>query len=143
MNLIVAVDFTSSNGDPVRPDSLHFRSPNALNPYQLAIRSVGDILLEYDTDKRVPVYGFGAKFRDGSVSHCFSLNGQQNNPEVYGVEGILEIYNYALSNITLWGPTNFTPVSLLFPYFFSFFFFFFFLFCKKTLTSLLTDFEDH
>jgi hypothetical protein len=32
-----------------------------LNDYVMAIRSVGDILQHYDSDKRYPVYGFGAK----------------------------------------------------------------------------------
>ena len=122
MNLIVSIDFTSSNGNPSSPSSLHYRS-NVFNPYQSAIKAVGDILLEYDSDKKVPVFGFGAKFSDGSVSHCFPLNGVPANPEVYGIDGILQVYNHAMNNLSLWGPTNFAPV-----FFFSFFFFFPFLF---------------
>ncbi len=33
----------------------------AFNPYQNTIISVGKILDAYDTDKKYPVYGFGAK----------------------------------------------------------------------------------
>lgn len=64
----------------------------------------------YDTDKQFPVYGFGAKFYDGSVSHCFALNGNPKSAEVYGVQGILDAYMLAMTNITLYGPTNFSPI---------------------------------
>jgi copine 5/8/9 len=40
MNLVVAIDFTESNGDPRMPDSLHYIG-NTDNDYQQAIRSVG------------------------------------------------------------------------------------------------------
>lgn len=62
INLITCIDFTASNGLINSPSSLHYM-PNTvdapLNQYQQAIQSVGNILLEYDTDKLVPVYGFG------------------------------------------------------------------------------------
>eukprot|EP01123_Difflugia_compressa_P003686 TRINITY_DN1494_c0_g1_i2.p1 TRINITY_DN1494_c0_g1~~TRINITY_DN1494_c0_g1_i2.p1 ORF type:complete len:459 (+),score=133.80 TRINITY_DN1494_c0_g1_i2:164-1378(+) len=50
--------------------------------------------------------------RDGKVSHCFHVNGQQN-PEVAGVEGILHAYRSSFTNgviATLYGPTNFAPI---------------------------------
>ena len=43
------------------------------------------------------------------MSHCFHLNGLEN-PEVEGVEGILQAYRNAIVNgIGLYGPTNFEP----------------------------------
>lgn len=36
----------------------------------------------YDTDKRFPAWGFGARPIDGPVSHCFFLNGSSHNYEV-------------------------------------------------------------
>jgi hypothetical protein len=45
--------------------------------------------MDYDSDKLVPVYGFGAKVKlqtyntQGKVHHCFPLNGNFENPEVY------------------------------------------------------------
>jgi len=77
LNLVVAIDFTQSNGDPSHPNSLHYRNPSGDNDYSRAIRAVGHILQNYDTDKRFPVYGFGGKV-NGQVSHCFALNG---NPQ--------------------------------------------------------------
>ena len=65
--LIVGIDFTRSNLDPSDPKSLHYfnagdRDGKQLNDYVTAIRSVGEILQHYDSDKKYPVYGFGAKF---------------------------------------------------------------------------------
>lgn len=60
LNLICAIDFTGSNGVPTRPDSLHAIFNNGqMNQYQHAINSVGKILLDYDEDKMIPLYGFG------------------------------------------------------------------------------------
>ncbi|KAI8603400.1 Copine-domain-containing protein [Dissophora ornata] len=109
LNLVVAVDFTQSNGDPRSPQSLHYRNSSGENDYTRAIRSVGSILEKYDTDKKFPVYGFGGKV-NGQVSHCFALNGNPQYPEVDGVDGILGAYWHALQFAQLYGPTNFSPV---------------------------------
>jgi len=111
----LAIDFTASNKDADDPKSLHYFNGNVdnLNPYQDAIMSVGEILLNYDADKMVPVYGFGGKCRypnlnSNYVNHCFNLTGDPNVEEVYGIEGIFETYNYALQNVVLSGPTHFS-----------------------------------
>jgi hypothetical protein len=49
--------------------------------YQQAMASVGSVLLEYDSDKMIPAYGYGAKI-NGTTSHCFPLNFNTSNPEV-------------------------------------------------------------
>lgn len=52
--------------------------PNFLNPYERAILAVGSILENYDSDKRIPVFGYGGIpyfSQDRKVSHIFSLNG--------------------------------------------------------------------
>ncbi len=103
VSLIVAIDFTASNGNPTDPASLHYTTglqPLAFeqqqhqqqnlfqqsNEYQKAIMAVGEILLPYDSDGMIPVYGFGAKLPPlWEVSHCFPLNGNPSNPEVLGV----------------------------------------------------------
>ncbi|KAF9428042.1 Copine-8 [Podila epigama] len=109
LNLVVAIDFTQSNGDPRHPQSLHYRNPSGENDYTRAIRSVGNILQCYDTDKKFPVYGFGGRV-NGAVSHCFALNGNPQYPEVDGVDGVLAAYWHALQFAELYGPTNFAPV---------------------------------
>jgi len=111
MNLIVAIDFTASNGDPNLSKSLHYNNPNSPNEYVKAITAVGEILRFYDSDQLFPVYGFGAKVPPtNQVSHCFPLNGNPNNPEVYGIQGILDIYYRSLNTVTLYGPTIFSQI---------------------------------
>jgi hypothetical protein len=110
INLAVSIDFTGSNGDPRNPKSLHYMDPVQPNQYVRAIMSVCDILMEYDTDKMVPAFGFGAQepMPSNAVTHFFHLNRQQN-PYVPGVQGILDAYGAALSTMRLAGPTNFAP----------------------------------
>jgi hypothetical protein len=109
---MVGVDFTSSNGDPSDQDSLHYINiDQKYNDYQKAIKAIAEILLEYDDYKEVPVYGFGAK-PNGSqyVNHSFPLTGDQKHPEVHGINGILEAYRNAISNIQFSGPSLFSPI---------------------------------
>lgn len=76
LNFMVAVDFTASNGNPRNPDSLHYIGPTGrLNAYQQAIMEVGEVVQFYDFDRRFPAWGFGGRTYDGSISHCFNLNG--------------------------------------------------------------------
>ncbi|XP_008437742.2 protein BONZAI 1-like isoform X1 [Cucumis melo] len=111
MNFMVAVDFTASNGNPRLRDSLHFIDPSGRpNSYQQAIIEVGEVLQFYDSDKRFPAWGFGARPIDGPVSHCFNLNGSSHYCEVEGTQGILMAYTSALHNVSLAGPTLFGPV---------------------------------
>ncbi|CAM6034769.1 unnamed protein product [Sphagnum compactum] len=111
LNFMVAVDFTASNGNPLQPDSLHYFDPSGRsNAYQTAIQAVGQVIHHYDTDKRFPCWGFGGRPIDGPVSHCFALNGNNSNPVVVGIPGIMFAYSQALRNITLAGPTLFAPV---------------------------------
>ncbi|KAL2532569.1 Protein BONZAI 3 [Abeliophyllum distichum] len=111
LNFMVAVDFTASNGNPRSPDSLHYINPSGrLNAYQQAIVEVGEVIQFYDSDKHFPAWGFGGKAYEGSVSHCFNLNGSPSGFEVEGVEGIMAAYASALQNVALAGPTLFGQV---------------------------------
>ena len=116
LNVIVAIDFTGSNGIPTSPESLHAIHPSGiLNQYQQAITNVCDILLNYDYDKMVPLYGFGAKTRfptltSNQVLHCFPLTGNAQNSEVYQLNGIMECYKNALRFLEFSGPTYFAPI---------------------------------
>ncbi|KAI3969143.1 hypothetical protein MKW92_052889 [Papaver armeniacum] len=111
LNFMVAVDFTSSNGDPHSPTSLHYIDPSGrLNAYQQAIFEVGQVIQFYDSDKRFPAWGFGGRPANDVVSHCFNLNGSSGEPEVEGVSGIMSAYSSALQNFSLHGPTLFGKV---------------------------------
>uniref|UniRef100_A0A671W5E0 Copine Vb n=1 Tax=Sparus aurata TaxID=8175 RepID=A0A671W5E0_SPAAU len=91
--------------------SLHYMNPYQLNAYAMALKAVGEIIQDYDSDKMFPALGFGAKLPpDGRVSHEFPLNGNIENPYCNGIEGILEAYHQSLRTVQLYGPTNFAPV---------------------------------
>ncbi|XP_050812169.1 copine-8 isoform X5 [Gopherus flavomarginatus] len=111
INFTVAIDFTASNGNPSQSTSLHYMNPYQLNAYAMALKAVGEIIQDYDSDKMFPALGFGAKIPpDGHVSHEFPLNGNTDNPYCSGIEGILEAYHKSLKTVQLYGPTNFAPV---------------------------------
>ncbi|XP_066579658.1 copine-8 isoform X1 [Amia ocellicauda] len=111
INFTVAIDFTASNGNPAQPTSLHYMNPYQLNAYAMALKAVGEIIQDYDSDKMFPALGFGAKLPpDGRVSHEFALNGNPQNPYCNGIEGVMEAYYQSLKSVHLYGPTNFSPV---------------------------------
>ncbi|KAF5895000.1 copine-9-like isoform X1, partial [Clarias magur] len=111
LNFTVAIDFTASNGNPAQPTSLHYMSPYQMNAYAMALKAVGEIIQDYDSDKLFPAYGFGAKIPpDGNVSHAFPLNSDCENSNCVGIEGVLEAYYECLRTVQLYGPTNFAPV---------------------------------
>jgi hypothetical protein len=111
IHLDIAIDFTGSNKHPSSVNSLHYidREGQGLNHYQQALKGVCEILLQYNEDKKVAVYGFGGKINN-VISHCFPLNQNANDPYVYGVDGIMDIYKEALGFVGLSGPTRFSEV---------------------------------
>lgn len=115
IGLQIAIDFTASNGDPYQSYSRHSLNLDK-NQYSKAIKSVGDILKYYDADQMYPVFGFGARLKSsvgqhkGMLSHCFALNGDIYNPEVEGIDGVIESYQKCLHNVELSGPTKFSPI---------------------------------
>ena len=111
LRFTVAIDFTGSNLDIRNKKSLHYLSKRRLNPYQNAIKEVGNVIETYNNQKNFNVFGFGG-IPDGQekVSHCFPLNGDLRNPAVVGVDGVLEVYAKALMTTRLSGPTYFNNV---------------------------------
>merc|ERR1711874_435730 len=89
--------------------SLHYNDPTgAPNQYITAIKAVGEIIEDYDSDKLFPALGFGARVPPaGQVSHEFHLN-LTSDPYCAGVEGVLAAYYQSLHNVQLYGPTNFS-----------------------------------
>ncbi|XP_067931223.1 copine-8-like isoform X1 [Watersipora subatra] len=111
LHATIAVDFTASNGDPRDPKSLHYNNQFQPNQYEMAIRSVGEIIQDYDSDKLFPALGFGARLPpDGRVSHEFFLNGDSHSPYCQGIDGVLQAYKHSLNTVQLYGPTNFAPI---------------------------------
>lgn len=56
MHFAVAIDFTASNGSPDHPQSLHYMS-GVPNSYEIALRSVGEIIQHYNTSQMYPAFG--------------------------------------------------------------------------------------
>jgi hypothetical protein len=115
VSMVVAIDFTGSNGDPATPGSLHNIDPthSKFNHYEEAIVAVGNVVEAYDTDKKYPVYGFGAKVKnaDGSysgVQHCFPVKADQL--EADGVQGVLSTYREKVGDFMFSGPTLIAPL---------------------------------
>jgi hypothetical protein len=109
LRLMVAIDFTGSNGDPRLPESLHYWHESKQNMYQQAINAVGSILAPYDSDQKIHAWGFGAKV-NGNISHCFPLTLDDKSTEVDGLDGLMKYYKNALFHVGLSGPTLFHPV---------------------------------
>lgn len=115
IQVITCIDFTGSNGVSRFPESLHYMCPGYLNQYQTAITSVCSILENYDYDKIITVYGFGGKpqFPDlfsTETSHFFPCSGNYSSPGAKGVDGVFQLYNFAIQNVELAGPTHFAPL---------------------------------
>ena len=107
LNVVVAIDFTGSNGDPRKPGTLHHLDANSMNPYEKAISAIVTILAKFDSDQKFPVLGFGAKY-SGQVNHCFRCGPAD---EVQGVKGVLDAYDSVFkSGLVMSGPTVFTEV---------------------------------
>ena len=108
INLDIAIDYTESNGNPEDPTSLHYMYEK--NDYEDAIRSCGNIIAYYDHDNLFPVYGFGGiPQNENEVNHCFNINFNED-PNIQGIDKIIEYYKRSLNAVTLFGPTYFTPV---------------------------------
>ncbi|XP_026538848.1 copine-6 [Notechis scutatus] len=111
ISFTVAIDFTASNGDPRSEHSLHFINPREPNEYLKTLSSVGEICQDYDSDKRFPAFGFGARTPpDFKVSHDFAINFDPENPECEKILGVIEAYKRCLPQIELYGPTNVAPI---------------------------------
>lgn len=79
--------------------------------YGMALKAVGEIVQDYDSDKMIPALGFDAKLPpDGRIYHEFALNGNPQNPYCDSIEGVIEAYYRSLKSVQLYGPTNFAPI---------------------------------
>lgn len=110
MLLIYCASFCGldNTGDPRVPGTLHYIHPDgSLNDYEKAITAIGSILMKYDTDKKFPVIGFGAKY-GGVLHNCFQCGPTQ---EASGISGVLEAYRSVFKTaLTMSGPTLFQDV---------------------------------
>ena len=115
IELSVAIDFSSSNGDPMSPNSLHHFKGNATDAeteeinendseYMKALKSVGKVLQFYNNDKQIALYGFGGNIKSPAgqgqriESDCFALNGNIIDPRIPGLVNSVMSYKNAIQN---------------------------------------------
>ena len=113
LHFAVAVDFTASNGPAHERSSLHYlhHSNTRPNPYEIALRSITQIISNYDMKGMYASFGFGAIVPPNKiVSHHFPLNGNELHPYCNGMDDLINCYKNILSKVTFYGPTNFAPV---------------------------------
>ncbi|KAK0045850.1 copine-3 [Biomphalaria pfeifferi] len=111
INFTVGIDFTASNGNPSQSSSLHYINPYAPNEYMAAIKAVGEVCQDYDSDKLFPALGFGARIPPSTqVSHEFAINFNPQNPFCAGIDGVLAAYTNCIQYVQLYGPTIVSPI---------------------------------
>jgi len=113
LSLSIGIDFTGSNGNPLDEVSLHRISEGYKNDYENAIYSCGNIIAYYDYDQLFPVYGFGAIINNSNnkeVNHCFPINFNYENPYIYTIPNVINVYHQCLNYLTFSGPTYFSPI---------------------------------
>jgi Copine len=106
VDLTVAIDFTSSNGDPRIPGTLHDKNPKTWNDYEETIVAIGNALAPYTGEGllETAVWGFGCKF-DGTLKNLFQCG---TEAKVSGVYGILQAYQSVFQlDLTMSEPTCF------------------------------------
>lgn len=76
------------------------------------MRDILGLLQYFDSDNKIPGYGFGAKLPPyfDVVSHCFSLNGNFFKPEVVGMDAIIQNYFQTAALVHFHGPTVFSEI---------------------------------
>ena len=111
IGLIIAIDFTKSNGNPNNIDSLHYIYGPYPNQYERAIYSCGNIIANYNYNQLFPAFGFGAIINDNDndSTSIFNLNFKEE-PEIKFIQGVIEAYHKAVYKVKFTGLTLFAPI---------------------------------
>ena len=112
LSVSIGIDFTASNGLPSNNNSLHYFSDSKESEYAEAISSLAEVLRAYDSDGRIPLFGFGGEpaWFSGQVKHDFALNGKEDDPYVASFDEVVQVYKDSIKLINLKGPTLFRPL---------------------------------
>ncbi|CAD8195274.1 unnamed protein product [Paramecium pentaurelia] len=106
-NIIIGIDYSSHNGVPSFPDSLHtYIEKN--NIYQKALNDIAKSLENYDIKKLLAIYGIGAEphfsnYNCNSYQTLFPLTGDFQNPQVIGYQEAVNTYQKRLKEIVFKG----------------------------------------
>lgn len=110
MNIIPAIDYSSSNGDPTCSYSLHYSRGSTPNKYQQCLLAVGSILCPLDADQEFEPLLFGADISCCVTSMCYPLTLDKSNPTVHGLDGIMQAYKDSVEAVSFSGPTCFAEI---------------------------------
>ena len=98
IKLGISIDFTGSS------HYLHYPENKTKSKYEELILSCGKILMPYDSNQKIPVWGFGAENIGKYDKNCFPIN-FNDNPEIYTLKNVIEEYHNCLKKIKLSSPT--------------------------------------
>ncbi|CAD8187578.1 unnamed protein product [Paramecium octaurelia] len=106
-NIIIGIDYSSHNGVPQFPDSLHtYIEKN--NIYQQALNDIAKVLEDYNINKLLALYGMGAEpqfsnYNGIGYQTLFPLTGNFQNPQVIGYQEAVKTYQNRLREIVFKG----------------------------------------
>ncbi|ORZ38730.1 Copine-domain-containing protein [Catenaria anguillulae PL171] len=115
----VAIDFSSHCGNISNPNSLHFVDRSgAWNDTMRALDAVLSVLEPYDTDRAIPLYGFGAELPGPMAGNTtdFHVNGDPNTPYIYGRSSALAAYSNCVPRLTQVDQAYLAPIISRFSY---------------------------
>lgn len=116
INTVMLVDFSESNGDPKKQDSLHAVeevSKGSKSTYQLVLDSISPTLFWYDFDHTIPLFGMAAKFpvlRIDEQKDFFRVIGRSESQRVPGSpEMLTHFYKSVFAYLSGCEPTKLRP----------------------------------
>ncbi|CAD8120019.1 unnamed protein product [Paramecium sonneborni] len=106
-NLIIGIDYSTHNGVPSFPDSLHSYIESN-NKYGKAVKDVAQILEKYNMKKLFALYGIGAEphltnYTLNTYQTLFPLTGDFQKPQVEGYQEVANLYKNTLKQIVVKG----------------------------------------
>jgi len=110
INFSLGIDFSTYNGDFKDSKSLHHLKKGEDNEYLSAIKSIGEVLQDYDTDGYFPSLGYGGRLSDGRLSQGFYMNGSADNPNCHGLVGLIKAYYNSVHSIEPSSPACLSPI---------------------------------
>ncbi|KRX00777.1 C2 domain [Pseudocohnilembus persalinus] len=103
--LNIGIDFSSQKYSNRASSFKH----NDQHSYREALKKITSVLLPYDSDQSVPMYGISGKTaQSGEYQTFFQLNEQ--NLEATGYENIIKFYDESLKNVKLGETLQIAPI---------------------------------
>ena len=116
IELIIAIDFTQSNGNINNPSCLHYIKDDFVNNYEKGIREIYDIFSIYNKSNQYDLFGFGGlNYYFNNCKYCFdikdmndNINDIKNNEQ--NIEKIISLYKKAVDTTLFEKGTYFSSV---------------------------------